>query len=59
MRINEQPGLIMMVQKQSGTNTVEVAERIKTRLRQLERYLPSDVKINIIFDTYRSRIQET
>jgi HAE1 family hydrophobic/amphiphilic exporter-1 len=51
VRINQNPGLMMMVQKQSGTNTVEVAERVKERLKELEKTLPADVKINTIFDT--------
>lgn len=51
VRINQQPGLVMSVQKQSGTNTVKVAQRIVRRLKELERFLPSDVRLNIIFDT--------
>jgi hydrophobe/amphiphile efflux-1 (HAE1) family protein len=51
VRINEQPGLIMMVQKQSGTNTVEVANRVKDKLKELGRILPADVKMTTIFDT--------
>jgi HAE1 family hydrophobic/amphiphilic exporter-1 len=41
----------MMVQKQSGTNAVEVADRVKKRMKELEKNLPSDIKMNIIFDT--------
>lgn len=51
VRINQEPGLMMMVQKQSGTNTVEVAERVKAKLKELEKTLPADIKTNIIFDT--------
>lgn len=51
VRVNEKPGLIMMVQKQSGTNTVEVADRVKKRLKELENTLPRDVKMTVIFDT--------
>ncbi|MBM3248076.1 MAG: efflux RND transporter permease subunit [Candidatus Omnitrophica bacterium] len=51
VRINKQPGLMMMVQKQSDTNSVQVAERIKAKLKELEKVLPSDIKINTIFDT--------
>ena len=56
VRINKQPGIMMMVQKQSGTNTVEVAERVKNTLKGLARTLPSDVKMHIIFDTSRDII---
>lgn len=51
VRINREPGLIMMVQKQTGTNTVEVAKRVKKRLKDLEKSLPSDIKLTTIFDT--------
>ncbi|MFH1641192.1 MAG: efflux RND transporter permease subunit [Candidatus Omnitrophota bacterium] len=53
VRINRQPGMMMMVQKQTGVNTVEVATKIKDALKTLERNLPSDVKMHIIFDTSR------
>lgn len=56
VRINEKPGLIMMVQKQSGTNTVEVAERVKKRLKELEKTLPRDVKMTVVFDTSKDII---
>ncbi|MDD5018812.1 MAG: efflux RND transporter permease subunit [Candidatus Omnitrophica bacterium] len=51
VRINRNPGLLMQVQKQTGTNTVEVAERVKKKIAELEKTLPSDVKMQIIFDT--------
>lgn len=51
VRINKKPGLMLMVQRQSGTNTVEVAELVKKKLRQIELTLPADVKLNIIFDS--------
>ncbi|MFB3918549.1 MAG: efflux RND transporter permease subunit [Candidatus Velamenicoccus archaeovorus] len=51
VRINRNPGLLMQVQKQTGTNTVEVAERVKKKIAELEKTLPSDVHMQIIFDT--------
>ncbi len=56
VRIDKQPGLIMMVQKQSGVNTVEVAQKVKKRLESLEKTLPTDVKMTIIFDTSKDII---
>jgi HAE1 family hydrophobic/amphiphilic exporter-1 len=50
VRINRNPGLMMMIQKQTGTNTVEVAALVKNRLKGLEENLPADVKMFIIFD---------
>lgn len=51
VRINRKHGLLMAIQKQTGTNTVEVANRIKKKLEQLNLTLPRDVKITIVMDT--------
>ena len=51
VRINRRSGLMLMIQKQTDTNTVEVAQRIKKRLKELESVLPADVKMFTIFDT--------
>jgi HAE1 family hydrophobic/amphiphilic exporter-1 len=51
VRINNHPGIMMMVQKQSGTNTVEVADRVKKKMKELAANLPADVKVNTIFDS--------
>lgn len=51
VRLDRKPGMMMMIQKQTGTNTVEVASLIKKRLKQLEKALPSDIKLHLIFDT--------
>lgn len=56
VRVDKQPGLMMMVQKQSGTNSVEVAQRIKKRMEELKGTLPADVKIVTIFDTSKDII---
>lgn len=51
VRINERRGLIMLIQKQSDTNTVEVARLVQKKLKELEKVLPRDVKILVLFDT--------
>ncbi|HQP91232.1 MAG TPA: efflux RND transporter permease subunit [Candidatus Omnitrophota bacterium] len=51
VRINKSPGLLMQVQKQTGTNTVEVAERVKAKVDEVQKTLPPDVKMTVIFDT--------
>jgi len=51
VRINREEGLIVMVQKQSGANTVTVANRIKKTLPKLEKKLPPDVKVVLIMDS--------
>jgi HAE1 family hydrophobic/amphiphilic exporter-1 len=50
VRINKNPGIMLMVQKQSGVNTVEVADNVKKKIKELQPKLPSDVKMVIIFD---------
>jgi hydrophobe/amphiphile efflux-1 (HAE1) family protein len=51
VRINRHPGLTMMVQKQTGTNSVEVANQVKNKLKELVKTLPADVKMQVVFDT--------
>ncbi|MDD5618020.1 MAG: efflux RND transporter permease subunit, partial [Candidatus Omnitrophica bacterium] len=50
VRINEHPGLMMMIQKQNDTNTVEVATKVKNKLKEIEKILPADIEMHIIFD---------
>lgn len=50
-RINGLPGISMMIQKQSGANTVKIARQVTKELAQLQKALPSDVRIEKLFDT--------
>ncbi|MFO7851564.1 MAG: efflux RND transporter permease subunit [Bacteroidota bacterium] len=50
-RINGELGMRMFVQKQSGGNTVEVAREVRKTLKELEKDLPPDVKIEPILDS--------
>ena len=50
-KVNGHPGISMMIQKQSGANTVKIAREVNKRLAELKQTLPSDVKIMTIFDT--------
>ena len=50
-KINGQTGLRMIVQKQSGANTVGIAKEIRESLEELKKTLPADVKIETIFDS--------
>lgn len=54
--MNDNPCLLIQVQKQSGTNTVKVADRINRELTKIEKEM-SEVKFQIIFDqsTYIKR----
>jgi len=49
-KLNKERGLQIIVQKQSGANTVEVAQAVFDRLEQLKKNLPSDVKVDVIVD---------
>ena len=56
VRVNRNRGIMMMIQKQSGTNTVEVAETVKRKLEDIKKTLPIDVNIIVIFDTSKDII---
>ncbi|HTY08760.1 MAG TPA: efflux RND transporter permease subunit, partial [Candidatus Edwardsbacteria bacterium] len=50
-KLNGQRSVVLAVQKQSGSNTVEVSNRIRARLKDLEREIPSDIKLGRAFDS--------
>lgn len=47
---DRKPALVLILQKQTGKNTVDVLNRVKKRLNELEKVLPPDVEINIVMD---------
>src|SRR5712671_2125569 len=49
-RLNGQPAVVLVVSKQSGQNTVAVADAVKERLAELTPNLPHDVKTQIVGD---------
>lgn len=50
-KINGVKGMGLLVQKQSGGNTVQVTRKIEKALVSLEKSLPPDVKITKLFDS--------
>jgi len=44
-------GAMIIIQKQSGANSVEISNKVLAMLPQLQKRLPSDVKLGIIVDT--------
>ena len=48
---NGQRGAMIIVQKQSGANSVEISYKIKKILPDIQKKLPSDVKLDYIVDT--------
>ncbi|BBJ31576.1 hypothetical protein RAS_06850 [Rickettsia asiatica] len=46
----DKPGVILAIQKQPDTNTIEIVDSIKEVLPLLRRQIPEGVNINIMFD---------
>lgn len=49
--INGEPGVFVIVQKQSGTNSVQVADTVMARLDKINEVLPIGVKVGVVMDT--------
>ena len=47
-------GAQIIIQKQSGYNTVDVIKKVKATLAGLEKNLPADIKINTVVDSSRN-----
>jgi HAE1 family hydrophobic/amphiphilic exporter-1 len=52
-RLDGQAAVSLLVRKQSGTNTVQVAEAIKSSLDEIRAQLPPDVRAEVIRDQAR------
>lgn len=52
-RLNGVPTVTLEVQRQSGSNTVEVIKNIKTEMERVKPQLPPDVKMEVIRDQSR------
>ena len=52
-RTNGKDSLLLMVNKQSGANTTQVAESIKKELPKLKEFLPKDIKFSLVMDQSR------
>ncbi len=49
--INGREGAMIVIQKQSGANSVEISDKVMKMLPKLQKDLPSDVKLGVIVDT--------
>jgi len=49
-RSGKLPAVALIIQKQSGANTVNVIEGIKERLKALKAEVPADIEIHVILD---------
>ena len=48
---NGSEGAMIIIQKQSGANSVQIANKVKELLPEFQKTLPTDVKLGIIADT--------
>jgi HAE1 family hydrophobic/amphiphilic exporter-1 len=48
--VNGSPTVILQVRKQSGTNTIEVVERVKARMEQVRPQLPAGFTMTVLRD---------
>ncbi|MCR5605543.1 MAG: efflux RND transporter permease subunit [Treponema sp.] len=48
--INGEPGIYVAITKQSGTNSVTVANAVYVKLEQIKKLLPTDVTLEIVSD---------
>ncbi len=49
--INGNAGAMIIIQKQSGANSVQISEKVMQMLPRLQKNLPSDVKLGVVVDT--------
>ncbi len=49
--VGGQQGAMIIIQKQSGANSVKISEEVMKMLPKLQKNLPSDVKLGVIVDT--------
>ena len=59
--MNDTPSVILNIQRQPGANVIEVADRIKRLLPQLQSSLPASIKVSILTDrttTIRASVRD-
>lgn len=53
-RINGETGVRIIIQKQSGANSVEIANAVKAMLPKIQKTLPPDVQLGVVVDLSES-----
>ena len=53
-RLNGEKGVRVMIQKQSGANTVRIVNEVKKMLPEIKKNLPSDVTIHLLNDSSKN-----
>ncbi|HEY2251207.1 MAG TPA: multidrug efflux RND transporter permease subunit [Planctomycetaceae bacterium] len=59
--MNESPAVILNIQRQPGANIIEVVDRVKALLPQLQESLPAAIKVDILTDrtlTIRASVED-
>lgn len=49
--INGEAGAMVIIQKQSGANSVKISDEVQKLLPKLQKNLPSDIKVGVVVDT--------
>jgi HAE1 family hydrophobic/amphiphilic exporter-1 len=50
-KFNGQDGVRVVIAKQSGANTVEICREVNKEMAKIQKLLPSDIKVDIIYDS--------
>ncbi|MGQ1948635.1 efflux RND transporter permease subunit [Geofilum sp. OHC36d9] len=50
-KFNGQDGVRVVIAKQSGANTVEICREVNKEMANIQKLLPSDIKVDIIYDS--------
>ncbi|MCK4797822.1 MAG: efflux RND transporter permease subunit, partial [Spirochaetes bacterium] len=48
--VNEIPSVQVIVQKQSGTNSVKTADNVHKRLKEIKKELPQNISLEVVYD---------
>jgi HAE1 family hydrophobic/amphiphilic exporter-1 len=49
--VNGEPGVYISVMKQSGSNSIAVADKVQGQLRKINKLLPAGVELRVVMDT--------
>lgn len=52
-RVNGKKGIALQIRKQSGSNTIEVVDKINERLEEIQSSIPADIKLSLVRDQSR------
>jgi len=50
-KVNGKDGVRLLITKQSGANTVQICQDVRTEMEKIKEVLPTDIEIDIIYDS--------